>query len=187
MAMIPELAQHRADLEQLCRNRHVRRLELFGSAVHGTYHVGESDLDFLVEFDQVPQGTYADNYFGLLEALEHLFARPVDLVVASASRTRTSANRSTKASGCSMRLEVKKYLYDIERAAALLTEFTAGRTFDDYTRDAMLRAASEREFEIIGEALAHLAKLDEQIADASANTGESSRSEHPHPRLRRGR
>jgi len=82
--MIPELAQHRAELEQLCRTRHVRRLELFGSAVHGTYHVGESDLDFLVEFDPLPQGTYADYYFELLESLERLFAQPVDLVVASA-------------------------------------------------------------------------------------------------------
>jgi uncharacterized protein with HEPN domain len=63
-----------------------------------------------------------------------------------------------------MRLEVKKYLYDIERAAALLTEFTAGRTFEDYARTAMLRAATEREFEIIGEALAQLAKVDEGIA-----------------------
>jgi len=29
-------------------------------------------------------GAYADSYFGLLEALEQLFNRPVDLVVASA-------------------------------------------------------------------------------------------------------
>ena len=48
-----------------------------------------------------------------------------------------------------MRLEVKKYLYDIQRAANLLTEFTHGKTFADYERDAMLRAAVEREFEVI--------------------------------------
>ena len=41
-----------------------------------------------------------------------------------------------------MRLEVKKYLYDIQRAANLLTEFTHGKTFADYERDAMLRAAA---------------------------------------------
>ena len=28
-----------------------------------------------------------------------------------------------------MRLEARKYLYDIQRAAALLTEFTVGKTF----------------------------------------------------------
>ena len=63
-----------------------------------------------------------------------------------------------------MRLETKKYLFDIQRAASLLTEFTAGKSFDAYQGDAMLRAAVEREFEIIGEALAQLARLDAAIA-----------------------
>jgi uncharacterized protein with HEPN domain len=63
-----------------------------------------------------------------------------------------------------MRLEAKKYLFDIQRAGSLLTEFTTGKGFDVYQNDAMLRAAVEREFEIIGEALAQLAKLDASIA-----------------------
>ena len=62
-----------------------------------------------------------------------------------------------------MRLEAKKYLYDMQQAA-LLTQFTAGKGFADYVGDAMLRAAVEREFEIIGEALGQLAKLDEELA-----------------------
>ena len=52
-----------------------------------------------------------------------------------------------------MRLETKKYLYDMQRAAALLRESTSNKTFADYERDAMLRAAGEREFEVIGEAI----------------------------------
>lgn len=63
-----------------------------------------------------------------------------------------------------MRLEARKYLYDMQRAADLLTEFTAGKTFVDYERDAMLRAAVERQFEIIGEAMTQLAKVDETVA-----------------------
>jgi len=63
-----------------------------------------------------------------------------------------------------MEVEVKKYLYDIQQAAQRVTKFTAGKTFDDYEQDAMLRAAVERQFEIIGEALAQLAKLDQTIA-----------------------
>ncbi len=63
-----------------------------------------------------------------------------------------------------MRLETRKYLYDIQRAVALLTEFTAGKAFADYARDAMRCAAVEREFEIIGEALAQLAKSDAEVA-----------------------
>lgn len=46
----------------------------------------------------------------------------------------------------------------------LLTEFTAGRKFADYAGDAMLRAAVEREFEVMGEALTKLARIDEAIA-----------------------
>jgi hypothetical protein len=39
-----------------------------------------------VEFGPLPLGGYADAYFGLLESLEELFGRPVDLVVPSAIR-----------------------------------------------------------------------------------------------------
>lgn len=63
-----------------------------------------------------------------------------------------------------MRLEAKKYLHDIRQAADLLVEFTAGKQFADYEHDAMLRAAVEREFEITGEALVQLARLDEGLA-----------------------
>ena len=63
-----------------------------------------------------------------------------------------------------MRLEAKKYLLDIQQAAALTSEFVAGRTFADYQATAMLRAAVERQCEIIGEALAKLAKVDEPVA-----------------------
>ena len=63
-----------------------------------------------------------------------------------------------------MRLEAKKYLFDIQKATNLLAQFTAGRELADYLRDAMLRAAVERQFEIIGEALTQLAKLDGELA-----------------------
>lgn len=63
-----------------------------------------------------------------------------------------------------MRLETKKYLFDIQRAAALLREFTCDKTFADYRHSPMLRAAVEREFEIIGEAMTLLARADEPVA-----------------------
>ena len=84
--MIPELEQHRAEVEALCRHFQVRRLDLFGSAAAGRFRAGESDLDFLVEFEPSNGAGFADRYFGLLEALQRLFRRPVDLVVASAIR-----------------------------------------------------------------------------------------------------
>ncbi len=63
-----------------------------------------------------------------------------------------------------MKPEARKYLYDIWRAVELLREFTADKTFADYEHDAMLRAAVERQFEIIGEATARLARLDQELA-----------------------
>ncbi len=78
--------QHRTQLEALCRRYGVRRLEVFGSAATGLAQSGESDVDFLVEFGPLPPGGYADAYFGLLESLEALYGRSVDLVVASAIR-----------------------------------------------------------------------------------------------------
>lgn len=84
--MIPEIEQRRPQLAALCRRFGVRRLELFGSAATGGFRQETSDLDFLVEFEPPAGPGYADRYFGLLEALEALFGRPVNLVVASAIR-----------------------------------------------------------------------------------------------------
>lgn len=74
----------RAELALLCRESRVRRLEVFGSAATDGFDPETSDLDFLVEFQELESSAYADAYFGLLEALERLFQRPVDLVMSSA-------------------------------------------------------------------------------------------------------
>ncbi len=82
--MISVVSEQAAELEQLCLRYNVLRLDLFGSAVTSQYRPEESDLDFVVEFQPLPDGAYADTYFGLMEALERLFGKPVDLVVDSA-------------------------------------------------------------------------------------------------------
>ena len=83
--MISEIRQHRVELESLCREFHVRQLELFGSALHEHFS-NTSDLDFLVEFEALPAVAYATAFLGFKEALERLFGRSVDLVVPSAIR-----------------------------------------------------------------------------------------------------
>ena len=53
-----------------------------------------------------------------------------------------------------------KLLEDIQRAAERIAEYIAGRELEDYIKDSMVRSAVERQFEIIGEALNRLSKLD---------------------------
>jgi predicted nucleotidyltransferase len=87
--MIKLIEEKHKVLIELCEKYKVRRLELFGSAFsNDKFDTGQSDLDFLVEFKQLQQGEYADTYFGLLEALEQLFDRNVDLVMTGAIKNR---------------------------------------------------------------------------------------------------
>jgi len=82
--MTYRIEQHREQLTELCRQYHVRRLALFGSALREDFDPERSDFDFLVEFEPLPASTYADAYFDLMEALQRLLGHPVDLVVESA-------------------------------------------------------------------------------------------------------
>jgi len=79
-----QIEQKHEELINLCRLHHVQRLAVFGSALREDFDSQQSDLDFLVEFQPLPPGSYADAYFGLMEGLETLFRRSVDLVVESA-------------------------------------------------------------------------------------------------------
>ena len=70
----------KAQLAAVCRSFGVLRLEVFGSAARDDFDEAHSDLDFLVEFDGNPLLGTLQTYFGLKDALEALFERPVDLV-----------------------------------------------------------------------------------------------------------
>ena len=63
-----------------------------------------------------------------------------------------------------MKAESRKYLFDMRQAAGLIDDFCRHKSFDNYLQDAMLRSAVERQFEIIGEALGKLVKLDALLA-----------------------
>jgi len=78
--------EKREQVDAICRKHHVRRLALFGSALGDDFDPVHSDLDFVVEFEPLPEGTYANTYFGLIEELERLFQRHVDLVEAGSVR-----------------------------------------------------------------------------------------------------
>jgi uncharacterized protein with HEPN domain len=56
-------------------------------------------------------------------------------------------------------------LEDIRHAAQRIQDFTASRSLQDYQTDEMLRAAVERLFIVIGEALSRLEKVDVGLAN----------------------
>lgn len=68
------------EIISLCKLHHVKSISIFGSAAKNTMHEN-SDIDFLVQFsDEIDLLQYADNYFRLLENLEKLTGKKIDLV-----------------------------------------------------------------------------------------------------------
>ena len=67
------------ELEQACKNFHVKELYVFGSVVTGEMSQ-HSDLDFLVVFNRSGFEGAFDQYMGFKERLEKIYERPVDLI-----------------------------------------------------------------------------------------------------------
>ena len=63
-----------------------------------------------------------------------------------------------------MKLEIKKLLYDIKESIESIENYLGEkRDFNIYINNKMLRRAVEREFEIIGEAMTRIEKIDSTI------------------------
>jgi uncharacterized protein len=76
----------RQEIDALCRELSVRRLDVFGSATGSSFDTTSSDVDLLVEFDVRPGFDYFGTFFALKEGLEEILDRPVDLVSVSSIR-----------------------------------------------------------------------------------------------------
>ncbi len=59
--------------------------------------------------------------------------------------------------------EVRKNLFDVLQAAEEITVFTRNMDFESYRESTVTQRAVERNFEIIGEALNRIKKIDETI------------------------
>ena len=63
-----------------------------------------------------------------------------------------------------MQRDPRAFLWDVREAAFAIQNFTAGMDASAYEGNLMAQAAVERKFEVIGEALNQLAKLDAALA-----------------------
>ena len=66
----------RDKIADFCRRHHIRKLAVFGSALHGDSRP-DSDLDVLVEFE--PGHVPGLAFFGMEQELSELLGRKVDL------------------------------------------------------------------------------------------------------------
>jgi uncharacterized protein with HEPN domain len=62
---------------------------------------------------------------------------------------------------------VRKLLLDLVLACEEITEFCAGKELTDFQSDRLLQLALERQFEIIGEALNRLQRIDPETLEKS--------------------
>jgi hypothetical protein len=86
--MHPLIQDKLPQIAELCRRYHVRRLDLFGSALGERFDPARSDVDFVLEYLPEAKAHYPEVYFSLKEDLEALLGRHVDLVMINAVRNR---------------------------------------------------------------------------------------------------
>lgn len=85
--------QYQTEIANLCRKHKVKELYAFGSVLDENKFNEKSDVDLLVEFDNVPFEVYADNYSEFEDSLTNLLNREVELVSPKYLRNRIFIKR----------------------------------------------------------------------------------------------
>ena len=70
---------HFKDIHTLCKTHKVKSLYAFGSVLTDQFNP-ESDVDLVVDFENIDVLEYGDNYYDLKFALETVLSRNVDLL-----------------------------------------------------------------------------------------------------------
>ena len=86
--MVRVLENQREAVTRACVKHRVARMHVFGSALRDDFRPGESDIDLLVEFQEMSPYDLADAYFDLLDELRSILGTSVDLVMADAVKNR---------------------------------------------------------------------------------------------------
>jgi predicted nucleotidyltransferase len=79
--MIELIKSHKKEIADLCSKYNVKYLKLIGSALNeDDFDPQTSDIDFIIEFLPSQPRQHARAYFELLEKLQDVFGRKIDLV-----------------------------------------------------------------------------------------------------------
>lgn len=73
------LSLYKDQINELCASHMVKSLYAFGSVLTSDFD-NNSDIDLIVDFNDVDVNDYADNYFDLKFSLQDIFKRPIDLL-----------------------------------------------------------------------------------------------------------
>ena len=77
---VPEfLKPFKKEIDDLCKKNHVARLYVFGSVLRDDFNP-DSDIDFLVDFDESDPVAYSDLYFAFSDSLKKTLGRKIDLI-----------------------------------------------------------------------------------------------------------
>ena len=180
--MLPAIiTEHEAEIDELCRRFHVRRLEVFGSAATGDWDPASSDIDLLVQFDAEASWREESE---LAEALEHLFDRDVDLIADKEFanpyfRRSVEASRTLLWGEVADRINVNgvavtdhlalKYLWDIHGECEFLRNVFEEDAVEDVLDDPTLSRAVLHAITKIGEQLNALSRREPDIAERITN------------------
>lgn len=73
------IQDHNKEITNLCKTHQVKFLYAFGSVLTDKFNA-QSDVDLIVDFNEIELLKYADNYFDFKFSLEDILKRPIDLI-----------------------------------------------------------------------------------------------------------
>ncbi|MFN0081882.1 MAG: nucleotidyltransferase family protein [Ferruginibacter sp.] len=74
-----QLTTYLKEINYLCQQHKVKKLYVFGAALTNSFNE-TSDIDLIVDFNNIEVEDYADNYFDFKFSLQDILNRPIDLL-----------------------------------------------------------------------------------------------------------
>lgn len=83
MKIIDEIGGRSKDFKELCESHEIKYLYAFGSSVTDNFDSDKSDIDLIVEIDEVDPIERGEKLISLWDSFERFFKRKIDLLTDS--------------------------------------------------------------------------------------------------------